>query len=89
LSIEIKMEIKIIRSNKRAKTVTARVIGDVLEILSPAHCTDAELQPIVDKLRLRIEKKQQKFTCEIVKVFEDGINNRTSSLTRFDAEMVW
>jgi predicted metal-dependent hydrolase len=26
---------------------------------SPAHCTDAELQPIVDRLRLRIEKKQQ------------------------------
>jgi predicted metal-dependent hydrolase len=53
------MEIKIIRSNKRAKTVTARVVGDVLEILSPAHCSDAELQPIIDKLRLRIEKKQQ------------------------------
>jgi predicted metal-dependent hydrolase len=53
------MEIKIIRSNKRAKTVTARVVGDVLEILSPAHCTDAELQPIIDRLRLRIEKKQQ------------------------------
>jgi predicted metal-dependent hydrolase len=54
------MEIKIIRSNKRAKTVTARVVGDVLEILSPAHCSDAELQPIIDKLRrLRIEKKHQ------------------------------
>jgi predicted metal-dependent hydrolase len=53
------MEIKIIRSNKRAKTVTARVVGNTLEILSPAHCSDAELQPIIDKLRLRIERKQQ------------------------------
>jgi hypothetical protein len=31
------MEIKIIRSNKRAKTVTARVVAKVLEILSPAY----------------------------------------------------
>jgi predicted metal-dependent hydrolase len=53
------METRIIRSHKRAKTVTARVVGDVLEILSPAHCTDAELQPIIDKLQQRIEKKQQ------------------------------
>ncbi len=53
------MEVRIIRSDKRAKTVTARVVGDVLEILSPAHCSDAELQPIIEKLRLRIEKKQQ------------------------------
>ena len=54
------MEIKIIRSAKRAKTVTARVVGEVLEILSPIHCSDVELQPIIDKLQQRIEKKQQK-----------------------------
>jgi predicted metal-dependent hydrolase len=41
LAEDTNMEVKIIRSNKRA------------------HCSDAELQPIIDKLRLRIEKKQQ------------------------------
>jgi predicted metal-dependent hydrolase len=53
------MEIKITRSAKRAKTVTARVVNGVLEILSPVHCSDAELQPIIDRLKQRIEKKQQ------------------------------
>ncbi len=53
------MEIRIIRSAKRAKTVTARVVDGVLEILSPAHCSDEELQPIIDRLRQRIENKHQ------------------------------
>jgi len=54
------METKIIRSNKRTKTVSARRVGDVLEISAPAHISDAELQPIIENLRERILKKEQR-----------------------------
>jgi predicted metal-dependent hydrolase len=54
------MEVKIIRSNKRIKTVSARVVDGVLEVVAPASCTERDLQPIIAKLQQRIEKKQQK-----------------------------
>jgi predicted metal-dependent hydrolase len=54
------MEVRIIRSNKRIKTVSARVVDGVLEVLAPANCTERDLQPIIAKLQQRIEKKQQK-----------------------------
>jgi predicted metal-dependent hydrolase len=54
------MEIKIIRSAKRAKTVSARTVHGVLEILAPAHLSDAELQPIIAQLQTRIQKRAQK-----------------------------
>lgn len=52
------MEVKIIRSTKRAKTVSARVVDGILEILAPATCPDRDLQPIIAKLQQRIAKKQ-------------------------------
>jgi len=54
------MQIKIIRSDKRRKTVRARKVGDILEISAPAHLSDTELQPIIQKLTRRIERREQK-----------------------------
>jgi predicted metal-dependent hydrolase len=54
------MEVRIVRSDKRTKTVSARVIEGVLEVLAPASCQDTDLQPIIAKLQQRIEKKHQK-----------------------------
>ncbi len=54
------MEIKISRSDQRVKTVSARVVNDVIEVLAPSDISDEQLAPIVAKLRRRIEKKQQK-----------------------------
>lgn len=54
------MEIKISRSDRRVKTVSARVVNDVIEVLAPSDISDEQLAPIVAKLRRRIEKKQQK-----------------------------
>jgi predicted metal-dependent hydrolase len=54
------VEIRITRSSKRAKTVSARRVGDVLEVSAPAHLSDAELQPIVENLRERILKREQR-----------------------------
>lgn len=54
------MKIEIIRSDKRMKTVSAQLKGDVLQILSPAHLSDEELQPIIRRLQNRLEKRQQR-----------------------------
>lgn len=54
------MEIRINRSDRRAKTVSARRVGDALEITAPAHLSDAELQPIIAKLAARLERRAQR-----------------------------
>ena len=54
------MDITIIRSDKRIKTVSARVVGGVVEIRAPAHLSDAELEPIVRKLLDRVERREKK-----------------------------
>ncbi len=53
------MEVRIIRSARRAKTVSARVVDDALEVLAPAHLSDAQLQPIIADLQARLAKRQQ------------------------------
>ncbi len=53
------MEIKIIRSQRRQKTVSAKLVDDVLEVRAPAHLPDAELAPIIEQLKNRLERRQQ------------------------------
>lgn len=54
------MDIKIIRSDKRIKTVSAKVVDGVFEVRAPTHLSQAELAPIVQKLLGRLEKRQEK-----------------------------
>lgn len=54
--------VRIIRSSNRAKTISARLVedGNVIEVLAPSTATDAELAPIVDRLKGRILRRQVK-----------------------------
>ena len=54
------MNTKIIRSDKRRKTVSARMVNGVLEVQAPAHLSEAELEPIIAKLQGRIDKRTQR-----------------------------
>jgi predicted metal-dependent hydrolase len=54
------VDIKIIRSAKRNKTVNAKLVDGVMVVRAPARMSDAELAPIIENLRGRIEKRQQK-----------------------------
>jgi predicted metal-dependent hydrolase len=54
------MDIRIIRSRRRKKTVSARLVNGVLEVQAPASASDADLQPIIDKLRGRLEGKLER-----------------------------
>jgi predicted metal-dependent hydrolase len=49
-------QIRITRSDRRQKTITARLIdgGTILEVLAPQSATDAELAPIIEKLQKRL-----------------------------------
>jgi predicted metal-dependent hydrolase len=49
-------QIRIIRSGRRQKTVSARLVdgGAVLEVLAPAGAKDEELAPLIEKLKSRV-----------------------------------
>ncbi len=50
------VQVRIIRSARRVRTVSARLVdgGAVLEIAAPARATDEELAPIIERLRKRM-----------------------------------
>ena len=50
-------EVEVIRSKKRRKSVSAELKNGVLVVRAPARMSDAQLKPIIDKLRQRMEKK--------------------------------
>jgi predicted metal-dependent hydrolase len=54
--------VRIIRSDRRRRTITARLAenGAVLEVLAPAEATDAELAPIIERLKGRVLRHEEK-----------------------------
>lgn len=52
------MEIKVIRSAKRTRTVSGRGEADLFVVRAPLAMSDAELEPIIQKLQERWQKKQ-------------------------------
>ena len=54
------MKVRIIRSKKRRKTVQAREVDGIIEVLAPARMSDEELRPFIISLRERIERKKAK-----------------------------
>lgn len=58
------MEIKIERSSVRHKSVAGRVKNGVLVITAPAEMSEADLAPIIERLRLRIERRTEHATLD-------------------------
>lgn len=52
--------IEIIRSAKRKKTVSAKLLNGVLQVQAPASISDKDLQPIIENLQKRLQSRQQK-----------------------------
>jgi predicted metal-dependent hydrolase len=54
--------IRIKRSAARRRTISARLVdgGATIEVLAPAGATDAELAPIIERLKERIQRRQVK-----------------------------
>lgn len=49
--------VEIVRSDRRRKSVSAELRQGVLLVRAPATMSDTELQPIVDKLRSRLQNR--------------------------------
>jgi len=80
------MEVRIIRSAKRKKTVQARKVDNVLEILAPAHLSDEQLRPHVENLRKRLLQREQ------AESLDDGALQRRAleiNRTYFDGRLEW
>ncbi len=80
------MDIQIIRSRRRRKTIQARKRQDRIEILAPAHMTDEQLQPHIDSLVNRIDR------CEKANVLShDDLERRAQHFNRqyFNGRLLW
>lgn len=80
------MEIKVIRSHRRRKTVQARKRGHHLEVLAPAHLTDKQLQPHIDSLVQRIERREAGRQLD-----SQDLQRRTQQLNRnyYQGQLRW
>ena len=80
------MNLKIIRSKRRKKTVSAREVDGQFVVRAPASMSDAELKPLIDKLRQRWQKKQAK-----AKLDDKALERRAQRLNRqyFEGRLRW
>ncbi|MEM7119312.1 MAG: M48 family metallopeptidase [Chloroflexota bacterium] len=78
--------VEVIRSNKRRKTVSAELKGGVLVVRAPSRMSDEELQPIIDKLRGRLEKR-----LKPIPQTDDELEKRAQELNRryFNGRLRW
>ena len=54
------MVLKIIRSDNRCKTISARLVENTMLVHAPSGISDAELEKIIDKLKRRLHKRKIK-----------------------------
>lgn len=80
------MEVKIIRSRQRKKTVSAQVVEGQFVVRAPAGMSDAELQPIIENLQKRLEKRQAKTALD-----DKALHRRAQELNRqyFKGKLKW
>ena len=80
------MDLKIIRSDRRQKTISAREVEGVFVVQAPAHISEAELQPVIEKLRQRWQKRHQKKELD-----DQALQRRAQELNRqyFKSKLKW
>jgi predicted metal-dependent hydrolase len=52
-------EVRVVRSERRHRTVMVRDRGSHFEVLAPANWPESQLQPIIDRLVQRLERRQE------------------------------
>lgn len=80
------LPVKIVRSRNRAKTVSARAVDGVFVVQAPAHMSDEELQPVIDKLMVRWQNRQQTMDLD-----DAQLERRARELNRqyFGGKLKW
>jgi len=81
------VEVKIVRSKRRKRTVEARLESGILVVRAPAAVSDAELCPIIEKLKARLEEKQRRRQFKS----DASLEARARELNRryFDGQLTW
>jgi hypothetical protein len=80
------VEVRIVRSHGRTKTVSARQEDGVLVVRAPAGMSDAALQPVIERLQQRIAKRQARRTLD-----DQDLQRRAEALNAqyFDGAISW
>ena len=80
------MDIRIVRSNQRTRTVSARVEDGCLVVRAPSSISDAELQPIVEKLLKRVQTRKIKRSLDA-----DDLQRRAQEMNQqyFAGKLKW
>jgi predicted metal-dependent hydrolase len=78
--------IQIVRSQRRRKSVNAQIRGGVLVVQAPAHLSDADLAPMIDKLQAKLQRKLRP-----VPQSDDDLEERAQTLNQkyFDGQLRW
>ncbi len=79
--------IKITRSKRRTRTITARRLPDgTIEILAPLDIPDKDLAPVIERLTTRLRQR-----AERARLTDDGLEKRARELNRqyFDGRLRW
>lgn len=79
-------QIRVIRSAKRKKTVSARIVDGVLQVRAPAHLSDDELAPIIEQLKTRLKTRVARNQLD-----HALLERRAKELNRlyFDGQLAW
>ena len=72
------MNVQVIRSPRRRKTVSARMVGQTLQVLIPDSLSPAEEREWVDKMRQRLVDKQRRGELNS----EQALGQRAQELNR-------
>ncbi len=80
------MEIEVIRSTRRKKTVSAQMEGETMVVRAPANMSETDLQKVIEDLRVRMERRQKKKALS-----DDDLEKRARMLNRrfFDGKLRW
>lgn len=80
------MQVEVIRSDRRSKTVSARMDGDTLIVRAPVHMPEDELAGAIVRLSERIERKRAGRELD-----DDALSERALELNRqyFAGRLRW
>jgi predicted metal-dependent hydrolase len=54
------MEVKVVKSRNRKKTISARLIDNIMHVNAPAQIPQKKLEEIVEKFKMRFKKRELK-----------------------------
>lgn len=80
------MEIRVERSARRTRSVSAREVDGVLVVRAPAAISDADLVPIIERLQRKLARRTTGRALD-----DAGLQRRAEELNRryFDGRLAW